>query len=48
MCKMKGHPPANIHTWLQTGRSQVRFPMVSLGFFIDEVYAAESTPNINK
>ena len=45
---MEGHPPVNIHTGLQAVRSQVRFPMALLGFFIDEIFAAESTPNRNE
>ena len=45
---MNGHPPANIHTALQAERSQVRFPMLSFEFFIDEVLAADSTPNGNE
>jgi hypothetical protein len=38
----------HMHTALHAGRSQVRFPIISLEFFIAEVFAAESTPNRNE
>jgi len=39
--------PVSLHTTLQTGRSRVRFPMVSLEFFSDLSFRSHYGPGID-